>query len=141
MFIIVIIGLGFQCDFCKANKIDITLPVEGSASSTSYEFIPVSTIIGFSFVAVCLVLLAVAKIMYASSDQYMMNNRYDLVIFKPPTKNSVIGPRRVYTNSTASTHNLNAAAACGFDVSMLNTRNPYTSMSMMPMSNSNGILK
>ena len=94
--------------------------------STAYEFVPLATIIGFGFLGVCFLLLAIAKIMYQSSNQYMMNNQYDLVIFKPPTKNSNNGPCRVYSNVNANAHNLNAAANCGFDVSMLNARNPYT---------------
>ena len=72
--------------------------------------------------------------MFTSSAQYMANNRYDLVIFKPPTtgKNEKDkGPKRVYTNVTANSHNISAAKACGFDVSMLNTRNPLTALSAL----------
>lgn len=111
----------------KASLQPIEIPDSShSSETTAYEFTPLATIIGFAFIAICFLLLAIAKIMFASSDQYMMNNRYDLVIFKAPTKNTVVGPRRVYSNNTANTHNLNAAQACGFDVSMLNSRNPYT---------------
>lgn len=111
------------------QPIEITDSSHSSETSTAYEFTPLATIIGFAFIAICFLVLAIAKIMFASSDQYMMNNRYDLVIFKAPTKNTVMGPRRVYSNNTANTHNLNAAQACGFDVSMLNTRNPYNLLS------------
>jgi hypothetical protein len=123
----------------NANLIEIEYP-KGTHQTVpnTYEFVPMATIIGFVFIAVCFTLLAVAKIMFASTDQYMMNNRYDLVIFKPPTNKSVLGPRRVYSNTAVNAHNLAAAQACGFDISMLNGRNPYTSF-LTNLSISNGM--
>lgn len=48
----------------------------------AYVFVPLATVIGFAAVGLCLLLIIVAKIIFASSDQYMLNNRYDLVIYK-----------------------------------------------------------
>jgi hypothetical protein len=94
----------------------------GDGHKTIY-FTPLATIIGFIFIGVNFFLLAIIKIYYLSSDQYNIQNRFDLVIFKPPTKSSNrIGLRRIYKNSKASMHNLNAAIASGFDVSKLNDR-------------------
>lgn len=112
----------------QANKIDIVYPVHQQINSTAYEFVPMATIIGFSFTGICFFLLVFAKIMFTSSDQNMSKNRYDLVIFKPATRNSNLGLRRVYKNLKASNHNLNAAAASGFNVSMLINRNSYNSI-------------
>ena len=117
-----------------ANQVEAKIPIEPIVSPTAYNFFPISTIIGLGFIVVCFLLLAIAKIMFTSSAQYMANNRYDLVIFKPPTtgKNEKDkGPKRVYTNVTANSHNISAAKACGFDVSMLNTRNPLTALSAL----------
>lgn len=113
-----------------ANLLTINYPVEINQTLVErhgYPFTPIATIIGFVFIGISFSFLAIAKILYASSDQYMMNNRFDLVIFKPPTNKSILGPRRVYSNTVANAHNLTAATAVGFDVSMLSARNPYTS--------------
>ncbi len=85
------------------------------------EFTPVASIIGFIFIGVNFLILAIIKTYYLSSDQYNIQNRFDLVIFKTPQKNGKkLGARSIYKNSKASMHNLNAAAACGFDLSKLN---------------------
>ena len=47
-----------------------------------YIFFPVPTMIGFGFIGAWLAFIIIAKIMCSSSDQYKMNNRYDLVIYK-----------------------------------------------------------
>lgn len=122
---ILTIQYSIQQSVASLQPIEIPSNAQGEAFGTAYEFTPLATIIGFAFIGICFLLLTIAKIMFASSDQYMMNNRYDLVIFKAPTKNTVMGPRRVYSNSTANAHNLQAAQSCGFDVSMLNSRNSY----------------
>ena len=131
----VAILLCFKIKPIEANQISIVYPTKVNQTlinelSHGYAFTPFATIIGLVFIGVSFSFLAIAKILYASSDQYMMNNRYDLVIFKAPTKNNgqLMGPRRVYSNSAANTHNLNAAQACGFDVSMLNSRNSYSAL-------------
>lgn len=110
-----------------ANMIETEYPPpnEGDTEDHAYEFVPVSTIIGFSVLGISFLLLAIAKIIFASSDQYMLNNRYDLVIFKQVTSKQQVQQRQVNTNN-ANVHNLNAAAACGFDVSMLNNRNTFS---------------
>jgi hypothetical protein len=118
----------------NGKMVEAHLPVASAIIPNQYNFFPISTIIGLSFIVICFLLLAVAKIMFTSSAQYMANNRYDLVIFKPPSggKNDKDkGPRRVYTNVSANSHNISAAKACGFDVSMLNTRNPLTALSAL----------
>lgn len=122
-----LICLFTRSNLIETNKVEISYPIEHARNSTAYEFVPIATIIGFSFTIVCLLLLAIAKLMFTSSDQYMMNNRYDLVIFKPPTKHSAIGPRRGYKNSDANTNNLNAASACGFDLTTLTKRSSLNS--------------
>lgn len=80
----------------------------------------------------------IAKIMYTSSDQYRTTNKFDLVLFKPPSKSAggatAIGPRRIYSNNNANLQNLNAAAASGVDFSILNVR---TSFSNTPNNNNN----
>lgn len=80
-----------------------------------YTFTPMVTIIGFIFIATTFSFLAIVKLFFASSDQYMTNNRFDLVIFKQPKNKSVPGPRRNYGNKKANAHNIKVAAACGFD--------------------------
>jgi hypothetical protein len=89
----------------------------------SYHFYPASSITGIVFVAVWFVFVLIAKIMYNSTDQYKINNRFDLVIFKPATKNSLIGPRRIYSNNNVNVQNINAANASGMDLSFLYQRN------------------
>ena len=116
----------------EANLLAINYPVEVNQTAIDekrhdYPFTPIATIIGFVFIGISFAFLAITKMFYSSSDQYMMNNRFDLVIFKPPTTKSVLGPRRVYSNTVANAHNLTAASSCGFHVGMLNARNPYTS--------------
>jgi hypothetical protein len=83
-------------NLAQSNLIEITYPVPVNATeSHEYYFTPWATIIGFVFIGVSFGLLAIAKLMFDSTDQYMMNNRYDLVIFKPPTNKSILGPRRL----------------------------------------------
>lgn len=99
-----------------------TILVESGSVSHSLNFTPIATIVGFVFLGVSFSMLAIAKLWYASSDHYMTNNRFDLVIFKPPTKRSVFGGREIYSNTKASAHNLAAAQACGFDFSKVTKR-------------------
>ncbi|CAF0719070.1 unnamed protein product [Brachionus calyciflorus] len=107
----------------KGNKIEIEHPNVEVKNSTAYEFVPRVTLIGLGFTAISFLLLALAKIMYSSSEHYTMNNKYDLAIFKAPNKNSLVGLRRVYKNNDASDHNLNAALACGFDITKILNHN------------------
>ena len=111
------ISFSLLYSLCEANEVPIQAPVKTITPEAQYVFIPVSTMVGLGFIAICFLILTIAKIINANSDQYMSNNRYDLIIFKPPTKNSVIG--RVYSNNTANAHNLSAASASGFDISVL----------------------
>lgn len=110
----------FKKVYC--NQIEIEHPIIEHRNTTAYEFIPQITIIGFGFTFISFFLLIIAKLMYNSSDHYMMNNRYDLIIFKPPTKHSLLELRRVYKNSEASEHNLNAALSSGFDITKITNR-------------------
>ena len=126
----------------ESNLVEIVYPSEYNSSeiveSTAYEFVPISTMIGFGFIGVCFLTLTVAKIMLTSSDKYMMSNRYDLIIFKPPDKKAQTGgPRRVYSNNQASQHNLNAAAATGIDLSILNGRGPLNQFGGAASANAN----
>ncbi len=117
----------------QANLQHIEYPKEYkqiiNAKKNSYEFTPVSTIIGFVFIGISFSFLAIAKVLFATSDQYMMNNQFDLVIFKPPTNKLVLGPRRVYKNTAANAHNVTVANAVGLDVSVLNKRNRHKILS------------
>ncbi|RMZ99152.1 hypothetical protein BpHYR1_037493 [Brachionus plicatilis] len=108
------------------------VPINNRTKKEAHEFIPVPTIAGFIFIGVWLGFIMIAKIMYNSSDQYKINNRFDLVIFRPAAKNSLIGPRRIYSNNNVNTQNINAAATSGIDLTVLNIRNTYK-----PVSNSN----
>ena len=91
-------------------------------NKTEYVFYPVSSIVGMCFVGIWFAFILIAKIMFSSSDQYKISNRYDLVIFKPATKTSLIGPRLIYSNSNVNMQNINAASAAGFDVNVINQR-------------------
>lgn len=101
---------GGRCD--EYNNVDTVI-------SGKYEFVPVSSIVGLVFVSTWFLFVIVAKITYSSTDQYKIANRFDLVIFKPATKNSLIGPRRIYSNNNVNIQNINAAAASGLDLSFL----------------------
>lgn len=92
-----------------------------------YTFTPMATIIGFVFIATTFSFLAIIKLFFASSDHYMTNNRFDLVIFKPPKNKSTHGPRRIYGNKKVNTHNIRAAAACGFDHKDIRNNGSYNS--------------
>jgi hypothetical protein len=96
----------------------------------NYHFYPASSIAGIIFVVVWFVFVLIAKIMYNSTDQYKINNRFDLVIFKPATKNSLIGPRRIHSNNNVNIQNINAANASGMDFSFLYQRNTSISQSI-----------
>lgn len=107
------------------NNERCNVPINNRTKKETYEFTPIPTIVGFVFVGIWLGFILVAKIMYNSSDQYKINNRFDLVIFKPAAKNSLIGPRRIYSNNNVNTQNINAAASSGVDLSMLNIRTSF----------------
>lgn len=105
------------------------MPLNNGTHSKDYEFIPGSTIVGFIFVGLWLSFIITAKIMGNSSDKYKMNNKFDLVIFKPATsskQDSLIGSRRVLSTNNVYAHNINAAAVSGFDFSQMNARTAYT---------------
>lgn len=105
------------------------VPINNRTKKEAHEFTPVPTVVGFIFIGAWLGFILIAKIMYNSSDQYKINNRYDLVIFKPAAKNSLIGPRRIYSNNNVNSQNINAAATSGIDLSVLHIRNSYNSVS------------
>ena len=65
--------------------------------------------------------------MYNSSGQYKINYGFDLVIFKPVTRNTINGPRRFQSlnYSNIQSHNINAAIASGFDLNSLNQKNAF----------------
>ena len=114
----------------ETRQIEIVAPIESVENIYAYEFVPVATIVGLGVVGFCFIILTILKIMFANSDQYMGYNRYDLVIFKIPTKNSVNPACHIYSNSNANSHNIEAANASGFDLTTLNNsiKSPYTVM-------------
>jgi hypothetical protein len=120
-----------------------TCPPPPSDSDTKMSFnfaapTPIASIVAMVFVGVWFVFVIIAKIMYNSTDQYKINNRFDLVIFKPATKNSLVGPRRIYSNNNVNIQNIHAATASGMDMSFLYQRNASISQSIHPsMSESN----
>ena len=56
---------------------------EDSTEEIEYTFVPIPTIVAIVFVGFWFAFILIAKIMCSSSDQYKINNRFDLVIFKP----------------------------------------------------------
>ena len=120
-------------------------PLNNRTNKQDYKFIPGSTIAGFVFVSVWFGFIVIAKIMGSSSDKYKINNKFDLVIFKPATKDSLIGPRRIHSNNNIYIHNINAATACGFDLSALEVKsydqlfNLNTNDSISPLNSANSI--
>lgn len=68
----------------EANLVETEYPRDNveNVDDHAYVFVPMATIVGFSVVGICILLVIIAKIVFASSDQYMFNNRYDLVIYK-----------------------------------------------------------
>jgi hypothetical protein len=84
-----------------------------------YDFKPISTIVGISFISICIATLAIVKIAFGTNNQYMVGNKYDLVIYKPPSKNNNNKFSNINNNVSSqpqvNLHNLNAAAAVGFD--------------------------
>jgi hypothetical protein len=132
---VAIVGL-LTVNDCRANLVKPSYSVDEGEDvlTNAYVFVPIASIVGFCAVGVCFLLLIVAKVIYASSDQYMLNNRYDLVIYKQVTSKAQVQQKQVNTNS-ANMHNLTAAAACGFDINMLNNRNTFNSIFNVPQSN------
>jgi hypothetical protein len=57
--------------------------------------------------------------MFRSTDQYMNNNKYDLILFKPQQKNNVIVGRKMFENNAVIQHNLKAEQDSGFDIRCL----------------------
>ncbi len=114
----------------ETRQIEIVAPLESAENAHAYEFVPIATLVGLGAVGFCFIILAILKIMFANSDQYMANNRYDLVIFKIPTKNSVNTACHIYSNRNANSNNTEAAIAAGFDFASLNNsiRSPYSNM-------------
>lgn len=105
-------------------------PLNNGTHSVPYDFVPISTIVGFVFVGLWLSFILIAKIFGNSSDKYKMNNKFDLVIFKPATsskQDSLIGQRRVVAHNVYS-HNINAANACGFDFNLINARTSFSEL-------------
>ena len=106
-------------------------PINNGTHSKPYDFVPNSTIVGFVFVGLWLSFILVAKIFGNSSDKYKMNNKFDLVIFKPATsgtkQDSLIGQRRVIALNVYA-HNINAASASGFDFNLINARTSYSDL-------------
>lgn len=68
----------------NANLVETSYPRDNveNVEEHAYVFVPIATIVGFSAVGLCILLIIIAKVIFASSDQYMFNNRYDLVIYK-----------------------------------------------------------
>ncbi len=112
----------------RSNLVEVNHPTTEveDVTANAYVFVPVASIVGFAAVGVCLLVLVLAKIIFASSDQYMLNNRYDLVIYRQVTGKAQVQQKQV-NMSSANVHNLNAAVASGFDINMLN-RNTFNTM-------------
>ena len=52
----------------------------------NFYFIPISSIMAISIVGFLILLIAILKLMYNSVDQYMVVNKYDLIMFKTPVQ-------------------------------------------------------
>ena len=48
-----------------------------------------------------------------------------ILFFLIAAKNTLIGPRRIFSNNNINSQNINAAMNSGFDLALLNTRNSY----------------
>ena len=57
--------------------------------------------------------------MFRSTDQFLNNNKYDLVLFKPSQKNNVVVGRKMFENNQVIQHNLKAELESGFDIRSL----------------------
>lgn len=125
-----VVSMNLLWSLTHANQIQIEYPLEESkGDNTMYEFVPVASIVGFGVIGLCFFLLIVVKLMFASSNQYMLNNRYDLIIYKTQmAKNPMVQQIQLNSTSSVNAHNLNAALASGFDMSMLNKRNSLNSL-------------
>jgi hypothetical protein len=84
-----------------------------------YYFMPLASLVVVIFVGFFILALIIAKIFLNSSTENISDNRYDLIIFKKPNKNSMPDPRRLLSSNNANQHNVNAAEAAGFDMSTL----------------------
>lgn len=124
---------GFIIKLANSNLVDVEYPQNDveNVEEHAYVFVPVATIVGFCVVGVCLLLLVGAKIMFASSDQYMVNNPYDLVIYKQVTSKAHVQHKQTNTNS-ANAHNLNAAVASNFDITLIRNRKSFKAVFQMP---------
>ena len=81
----ILIGLNLNVE-CRLSPIELHNTCKKQEhekeDKLEYIFFPVPTMIGFGFIGAWLAFIIIAKIMCSSSDQYKMNNRYDLVIYK-----------------------------------------------------------
>jgi len=55
-----------------------------------------------------------------SSTDHFLNEKHDLVIFKPTQKNQVIVGRKMLENNQINLHNIKVTAESGFDIRCLN---------------------
>lgn len=142
LFLAIFLALGQLSSTVESRRVGIAFPDQHneirSGLEHAYEFVPVGTIVGFGFTAFVLVGVWILRFI-TSSDQYMLANRYDLVMYKIPTDpRSLLGlPKKVFVNTTAIQHNLTAARACGFEVSSLNKRFDYEHVHKLQMFNIN----
>ncbi|CAF0719062.1 unnamed protein product [Brachionus calyciflorus] len=86
-----------------------------SAPLNSNEW-PVATIISICFIAIWIILITVLKIMFSSTSQHFSDNKYDLVIFKPLQKNTLIPSRKLFENNTVLKNNIKAMTESEFDI-------------------------
>ena len=102
----------------KMESVNASLIMQNIVENT-YYFVPSASLIVVIFVGIFLVVLIMAKIFFNSSLENISDNRYDLIIFKKPSKNSVLDPRRLLSSNNVNQHNIAAAEAAGFDMSTL----------------------
>ena len=109
------------------ESVNVSLIFEQTYVENNYYFVPTASLIVVIFVGIFIVALIMAKIFLNSSTENISDNRYDLIIFKKPNKNSMPDPRRLLSSNNVNQHNISAAEAAGFDMSSLyiSKNDPY----------------
>lgn len=79
---------------------------------------PAVTVISVCFIALWIILIILLKI-FTSTEKHFDENKYDLVMFKPSSKITGIGCRKLFHNSPMMQHNLKLMSQSNFDLSKL----------------------
>ena len=99
-------------------KVDTNTDISTDYNIVSQDWWPTATIVSVCFIFVWFIIITVLKIMFTSTDEFMNNNKYDLILFKPTnqTKNSAFVGRKMFENNAVNQHNLKAELEAGFEL-------------------------